>query len=69
MNKAGYPYDNASMKRYFNTLKNDYINLHYYETEEQLYEAVEEFAHVTYNHERPHAHNHYKTPFKARFIA
>ena len=23
MSKAGYPYDNAPMERYFNTLKND----------------------------------------------
>ena len=27
MSKAGYPYDNAPMERYFNTLKNDLINL------------------------------------------
>ena len=26
MSKAGYPYDNAPMERYFNTLKNDLIN-------------------------------------------
>ena len=25
MSKAGYPYDNAPMERYFNTLKNDLI--------------------------------------------
>mgnify|MGYP002646665004 CR=1 FL=1 len=39
--KAGYPYDNAPMERYFNTLKNDLINQHYYHTEEELYIAVE----------------------------
>lgn len=36
MSKAGYPYDNAPMERYFNTLKNDLIYQHYYRTEEEL---------------------------------
>ena len=66
MSKAGYPYDNAPMERYFNTLKNEYTNLYEYETEEALYQAVEEFAYVTYNHVRPHSYNHYKTPFETR---
>lgn len=33
MSKAGYPYDNAPMERYFDTLKNDFIYQHYYHTE------------------------------------
>ena len=66
MSKAGYPYDNAPMERYFNTLKNECINLHEYQTEEQLYEAVEEFAYVHYNHVRPHRYNGYRTPYEAR---
>lgn len=37
MSKAGYPYDNAPMERYFNTLKNEYINLYEFEAEEVLY--------------------------------
>ena len=41
MSKAGYPYDNAPMERYFNTLKIDLIYQHYYYTEEELYTAVE----------------------------
>lgn len=44
MSKAGYPYDNAPMERYFNTLKNEFVNLYEYHTEEALYQAVEEFA-------------------------
>ena len=48
MSKAGYPYDNAPMERYFNTLKNDLIYQHYYHTEEELYTAIEEFAYVHY---------------------
>ncbi len=67
MSKAGCPYDNAPMERYFNTLKNDLIYQHYYHTEEELYKAVEEFAYVQYNHVRPHSYNNYKTPFEARY--
>lgn len=66
MSKAGYPYDNAPMERYFNTLKNECTNLYDFQTEELLYQAVEEFAYVTYNHVRPHSYNGYKTPFEAR---
>ena len=69
MSKAGYPYDNAPMERYFNTLKNELINEHTYKTEEELYRAVEEYAYVTYNHIRPHSYNGYKTPFEARHAA
>ena len=67
MSKAGYPYDNAPMERYFNTLKNELINIHKYRSEEELYEAVEEFAYVKYNHARPHSYNGYKTPWEARY--
>ena len=53
MSKAGCPYDNAPMERYFNTLKNECTNLYEFRTEEALYQTVEEFAYVTYNHVRP----------------
>ena len=48
MSKAGYPYDNAPMERYFNTLKNECTNLYEFTTEETLYQKVEEFAYVEY---------------------
>ena len=67
MSKAGCPYDNAPMERYYNTLKNELINHHYYHSEEELYEAVEEFAYIHYNHVRPHSYDNYKTPFEARY--
>ena len=66
MSKAGYPYDNAPMERYFNTLKNELIYLHDYHDEETLYSAIEDFAYVTYNHVRPHSYNDYLTPFEKR---
>ena len=61
MSKAGYPYDNAPMERYFNTLKNERTNLYEFKTEEELSRAVEEFAYATYNHVRPHSYNGYRT--------
>lgn len=67
MSKAGYPYDNAPMERYFNTLKNDLIYNHSYKSEDDLYRSVEEYAYVTYNHVRPHSYNGYKTPYEARY--
>lgn len=67
MSRAGCPYDNAPMERYFNTLKNDLIKQHHYRTEKELYTAIEEFAYVQYNHVRPHSYNDYKTPYEARY--
>ena len=69
MSKAGYPYDNAPMERYFNTLKNECTNLYKFRTEEALYQAVEEFAYVIYNHVRPHSFNGYRTPYQARIAS
>ena len=69
MSKAGYPYDNAPMERYFNTLKNELINLHYYHNDKELNTSIEDFAYIWYNHVRPHIFNGYKTPYKARYIA
>ena len=66
MSKSGYPYDNAPMERYFNTLKNECTNLYDFSTEEELYQKVEEFAYVIYNHVRPHSYNGYRTPYQAR---
>lgn len=69
MSKAGYPYDNAPMERYFNTLKTELLNLHIYRTDVELNQSIEEFAYVHYNHVRPHSYNGYKTPFEARYAA
>lgn len=66
MSKAGYLYDDAPMERYFNTLKNELIYLHEYNTEEALYRSVEEFAYVDCNYSRPHSYNGYLTPHQAR---
>ena len=69
MSKAGYPYDNAPMERYFNTLKNECINLYEFKTEEGLYKTVSDFAYVEYNYVRPHSYNNYATPHEARIAS
>jgi putative transposase len=66
MSRAGCPYDNAPMERYFNTLKNELIYHHYYHNDNELNEAVNNFAYVWYNHVRPHTFNGGLTPFEAR---
>ena len=40
MSKAGFPYDNAPMERYYNTLKNELIELHCYHTDEELTSSI-----------------------------
>lgn len=44
MSKVGYPYDNAPIKSYFNTLKTDLVCQYRYHTEKELFAAIEEFA-------------------------
>lgn len=66
MRKAGYLYDNTPMERYFNILKNVCTNLYKFESEEALYQKVEEFVNVDYNHVRPHSFNNYWTPYETR---
>ena len=66
MSKAGCPFDNAPMERYYNTLKNELIYHHHYHNDNELNDAVNEFAYVWYNHVRPHTFNNGLTPFEAR---
>lgn len=67
MSKAGYPYDNAPMERYYNSLKNEFVYHHYYHNDEELNEAIDYYAYVFYNHKRPHTFNGGLTPFTARY--
>ena len=57
MSKAGCPYDNAPMERYFNTLKAELINLKSFANEEMLYEQINTYAYGWYNNLRPHSYN------------
>lgn len=67
MSKAGCPYDNAPMERYYNSLKAELINRYYFRTDEELNFAVSEYAYGWYNQQRPHAYNGYLTPFEKRY--
>ncbi len=66
MSRAGCPYDNAPMERYYNTLKNEHIYLFSFKTKEDLDRSVNEFAYGWYNHVRPHSYNGGLTPCAAR---
>lgn len=66
MSRAGCPYDNAPMERYYNTLKNEYINLFLFKNKEDLDLSVGDFVYGWYNHVRPHAYNGGLAPYAAR---
>jgi len=66
MSRAGNPYDNAPMERFYNTMKSELIYQYSFETDEDLNEAINDFAFDWYNHRRPHTYNKGLTPFEAR---
>lgn len=66
MSRAGCPYDNAPIERYFNTLKHELIHLFEFKTELELDIAVAEFAYSWYNRIRPHTFNGGLAPAIAR---
>lgn len=49
-------------KGYFNTLKNECVNLYEIQKEEALCQMGEEFAYVTYSYIHPHNYNGDRTP-------
>lgn len=69
MSRAGCPYDNSPMERFFNTLKNEYTYHHVFQSAEQLDQGVFEFIYRKYNWLRPHTYNHGKPPMIARLEA
>lgn len=68
MSKAGCPYDNAPMERFYNTFKNELIYLFHFRDDNALNSAVADYAYGWYNHVRPHTYNGGKTPFEARYV-
>lgn len=66
MSKAGCPYDNAPMERYFNSFKNEFYYLFKFKDDDSLNNGVIDYAYSWYNHIRPHTHNNGLTPFEAR---
>jgi len=67
MSKAGCPYDNSPMERYFNSLKNELVYHYHFHNDDELDNAINNYAYLFYNHKRPHAYNNGLTPFEARF--
>ncbi len=67
MSRAGCPYDNAPMERFFNTLKTERLNLFIFSNLEELDLAIHKFALVWYNYARPHTYNNGLPP--ARKVA
>lgn len=67
MSKAGCPYDNAPMERFYGTFKGELINKHRFETDEHLNIKVADYVFGYYNHIRPHSSNDYQTPFEKRY--
>jgi putative transposase len=77
MSRAGCPYDNAPMERYFNTLKNEMIYHYCYHTEAQLYRVGVKISDsmIRYNHRkgayqkcRIHERNMMKTLKRERYV-
>jgi len=66
MSRAGYPYNNAPMERYYNTLKHEFTNLFSFKSVREMDMAINDFAYGWYNHVRPHTYNEGLTPSAAR---
>ena len=66
MSRAGCPYDNAPMERFYNTYKNEFFNLYKFNSVEQLDQETYDYIYGWYNHVRPHTYNGGATPNEAR---
>lgn len=69
MSRAGCPYDNAPMERFYNTYKNEFFYLYTFDSIEQLNQDTNDFIYGWYNHVRPHTFNGGSTPNEARYSA
>ena len=69
MSRAGCPYDNAPMERFYNTLKNEYFNLRKFRDVKSMNEGIYWFVYCHYNRRRPHSYNNGLPPHAARMSA
>lgn len=69
MSRAGCPYDNAVMERFYNTFKSEFYYLYQFHSIKELDQAVAGFVYGKYNHVRPHRANGGLTPYAARCAA
>ena len=66
MSKAGCPYDNATLERFYNTFKSNFYNVTSFSNVEVMDELTTKYINW-YNYVRPHSHNNYLTPMEARY--
>ena len=66
MSRAGCPYDNAPMERFYNTFKNCFYYRFAFDSVRQLDEMTKKYINW-YNYVRPHSYNGYLTPMEARY--
>ena len=66
MSKAGCPYDNAPMERFYNTFKSNFYNITSFSNVEMMDELTMKYINW-YNYVRPHSYNNYLTPMVARY--
>ena len=66
MSRAGCPYDNAPMERYFNTLKSELIYQHSYTSDNKLFSDIDDYVLLWYNSVRPHSFNNGLAPWQKR---
>ena len=66
MSKAGCPYDNAPMERFYNTFKSNFYNVTSFSSVEMMDELTMNYINW-YNYVRPHSYNDYLTPMEARY--
>ena len=66
MSKAGCPYDNAPMERFYNTFKSNFYNITSFSSVEMMDELTMKYINW-YNYVRPHSYNNYLTPMEARY--
>ncbi len=67
MSRAGCPYDNAPMERFYNTLKNEFYYLYTFNSDCVLNKCIDDYIFTRYNYSRPHSYNGGLSPMQKRF--
>ena len=66
MSKAGCPYDNATMERFYNTFKSNFYNVTSFSSMAMMDKLTMNYINW-YHYVRPHSYNDYLTPMEARY--
>ena len=66
MGKAGCPYDNAPMERFYNTFKSSFYNVTSFSGVGMMDGLAMKYINW-YSYVRPHSYNNYLTPMEARY--